>query len=466
MVRTSFIIGLLLGVTVCKVPLYFTLGLSEVNNGALADEGRLKYQLTEAKNLGSRGVIVDLWWGEAEPQPEQYRFGPYVKIAEICASLGLELQFTLSFHGCHDNDYGCSIRLPEWVRSVSNIWYKGPNGYESREYISLFADDAKVFGNRTPMQAYKDFAKNFASALWKYLGNTVRQVQVGLGPSGQLRYPSYDYTNFCGVGRFVLDDVYAKQSLEREVKYAKVGKSIQSLSFSSTSNPENSGFFSENKKDQNGFRSRFGKHVAVWYSLRLLNHGARILRIFREALPMLSIGAKLSAVHWTAGSNLRAPEITAGYAITKTFNFYDRFAKICKANKVVAVISGVEMVDNFDRDHCFSRGGALFNEVKAIAKKRGVEVMGETAWQRNDQHALDVIALQAFELKSLNFLRITEYTNQEEYIKNRFRDLVQKLNKLIGSQNNNHVESADKQIEAPQWCDTCRQTAQQKLMRA
>lgn len=463
MVRTSFIIGLLLGVTICKVPLYFTLGLSEVSDGKLVDEGRLKYQLSEAKNLGSRGVIVDLWWGEAEPQPQQYRFEPYVKIAELCAEYQLELQFTLSFHGCHDNDYGCTIRLPDWVRKVPDIWYKGPNGYESREYISLFADDAKVLDGRTPMQAYKDFAQNFASKLWVYLGNTVKQVQVGLGPSGQLRYPSYDYTNFCGVGRFVLDDVYAKQSLEREVRLAKLNNPLSSLSFSSTSNAENSGFFSEAQRNQNGFRSRFGKHVAVWYSLRLLNHGARILRIFREALPMLSIGAKLSAVHWTAGSNLRAPEVTAGYAITKKFNFYDRFAKICKANKVVAVISGVEMVDNFDINHCFSRGGALFNEVKSIARKRGVEVMGETAWQRNDQHALDVIALQAYELKSLNFLRVTEYTNQQEEVKDRFKNLVQKLDQLIGSQNNNNAE---KQIEAPQWCETCSKTAEKKLMRA
>lgn len=466
MMRTSFIIGLLLGVSVCKVPLFFTLGLGEVKNGALVNPGHLEYQLGEAKALGSRGVIVDLWWGEAEPQPRNYRFDAYIELARMCASKGLELQFTLSFHGCHDNDHGCSARLPEWVREVRDIWYKGPNGFETREYISLFADDAKVLGDRTPMQAYQDFARNFASAFWDFLGNTVKQVQVGLGPSGQLRYPSYDYSNFCGVGRFVLDGKYAEDSLEREMHFINMKKKKPKFDFLSTSSPKDSVFFSEAKSVKNGFRSPAGKHVSVWYSLRLLNHGARILSIFRNELPMLSLGAKLSAVHWTAGSKFRAPEVTAGYAVTKTYNFYDRFFKVLRKTKAVAVISGVEMIDNFNVQNCFSRGGSLFNEIKTIAKKREVEIMGETAWQRNDQAALDVIALQSYKLKSVNFLRISEFTDQENYIKDRFRGFIGKLDKVIGSQNNNYIEGADKHAEAPHWCNTCHQTAQQRLMRA
>lgn len=93
--------------------------------------------------------------------------------------------------------------------------FKDREGNVNDEYMSLFADDVALVQGRTPLQIYRDFMQAFRDALQTRMGSLVTEVMVGLGPSGELRYPSYPSTHwqFCGVGEFQCYDKYALQSI-------------------------------------------------------------------------------------------------------------------------------------------------------------------------------------------------------------------------------------------------------------
>lgn len=56
------------------------------------------------------------------------------------------------------------------------------------EYISLGADNAAVFGGRTPLNMYRDFMQSFADRYKEYMPDVIIEAQIGLGPAGEMRY--------------------------------------------------------------------------------------------------------------------------------------------------------------------------------------------------------------------------------------------------------------------------------------
>ncbi|KAK3026885.1 hypothetical protein RJ639_041354 [Escallonia herrerae] len=58
------------------------------------------------------------------------------------------------------------------------------------EYISLGCDILPVPHGRSPIQAYADFMRNFRDTFRSFLGGIITGGQVGMGPAGELRYPS------------------------------------------------------------------------------------------------------------------------------------------------------------------------------------------------------------------------------------------------------------------------------------
>ena len=57
--------------------------------------------------------------------------------------------------------------------------------------VSLFADEEQLFSGRTPIQMYQDYMQAFADAMGPLLGSTIVNVEVSMGPAGEMRYPSY-----------------------------------------------------------------------------------------------------------------------------------------------------------------------------------------------------------------------------------------------------------------------------------
>lgn len=86
--------------------------------------------------------------------------------------------------------------LPSWVlaegRANPDLFFSDRAGFRSAaDCLSIGVDDAPVLAGRTAVQAYRDLMASFAAEFRHMLGGTVCDVLVGLGPGGELRYPSH-----------------------------------------------------------------------------------------------------------------------------------------------------------------------------------------------------------------------------------------------------------------------------------
>jgi beta-amylase len=183
---------------------------------------QLYKNLQQLKAGGVDGFMVDVWWGVVEYNgPRKYNWKPYLQLADMAKQIGLTMQVVTSFHQCGTNHGdSCDIPLPPWVlqvgRSNSNIFYKDREGNIDTECLSLGVDHQPVFQGRSAVQIYADFFTDFARAFAPYFPHVVDEVQVGLGPAGEMRYPSYQLSHwqYCGIGEFQTYDSYMLQSLK------------------------------------------------------------------------------------------------------------------------------------------------------------------------------------------------------------------------------------------------------------
>ncbi|OLP92643.1 ADP-ribosylation factor [Symbiodinium microadriaticum] len=189
-----------------KVPIFVMLQLDWLSDDgqALRYKEDLKRQLTAAKTAGIKGVMADVWWGLCEPKPEDYHFGGALELCNLLKSLGLELQAVMSFHQCGGNvGDSVSFPLPDWCLNKAKsggFLYKSKWGVTSEDCLSLSADRQPIFptaagGTRTALQCYQDFMAAFLRAMGNHVGSTICELQVGMGPCGELRYPSYLMSN-------------------------------------------------------------------------------------------------------------------------------------------------------------------------------------------------------------------------------------------------------------------------------
>jgi beta-amylase len=162
------------------------------NEGYVNNDPHLSWQLDKLKEANADGFMVDVWWGLTEKQPKQYDFSAYEKLVSMAEQRGMRVQLVASFHQCGGNvGDDCFIPLPSFVTGESDIWFKDQHGNENKEYISFFADEVAVGDDRSPLNMYGDWLSALSATFSDKLGGTIAEVQVGLGPCGELRYPSY-----------------------------------------------------------------------------------------------------------------------------------------------------------------------------------------------------------------------------------------------------------------------------------
>ena len=173
--------------------------------------------LQGASDVGATGIMFDLWWGLVERRPNEYNFGGYMDLMQQCRRLGLKVQAVMSFHACGGNvGDSVNVPLPEWVldleASVPELFYRDKRGDASSEYVSLSCDSLPVFPcgpaaaasttnagdapkKRTAVEVYRELMSAFRDAAKDLIADgTLEEIQVGCGPCGELRYPSYPMT--------------------------------------------------------------------------------------------------------------------------------------------------------------------------------------------------------------------------------------------------------------------------------
>uniref|UniRef100_A0A0D9VPD8 Beta-amylase n=1 Tax=Leersia perrieri TaxID=77586 RepID=A0A0D9VPD8_9ORYZ len=393
------------------VPVYVMMPLDTVrkDGNGLNRRKAVEASLAALKSAGAEGIMVDVWWGIAESEaPGRYNFTGYMELMEMAKKNGLKVQAVMSFHQCGGNvGDSVTIPLPKWALEEmdkdQDLAYTDQCGRRNYEYISLGADALPVLKGRTPVQCYADFMRAFRDHFAPFMGNTIVEIQVGMGPAGELRYPSYPESNgtwrFPGIGEFQCYDKYMLTSLKAAAE--GVGKPEWGNAGPGDSGgyndwPEDTPFF----RREGGWNTPYGEFFMSWYSQMLLEHGERILSAASAVFtgtPGVKISVKVAGIHWHYGTRSHAAELTAGYYNTRHHDGYLPIARMLGRHGAVLNFTCVEMRDHEQPQDAQCRPEALVQQVAGAAREAGVGLAGENALPRYDDTAHDQIVATAAE---------------------------------------------------------------------
>ncbi|GMH22621.1 hypothetical protein Nepgr_024464 [Nepenthes gracilis] len=421
-----------------RVPVFVMLPLDTITTGGNLNKPRaMNASLMALKSAGVEGVMVDAWWGLVEKDgPLKYNWEGYAELVKMVQKTGLKLQVVMSFHQCGGNvGDSCSIPLPPWVlEEISknpDLVYTDRSGRRNPEYISLGCDSLPLLRGRTPIQVYTDYMRSFHDRFRDYLGKVIVEIQVGMGPCGELRYPSYPESNgtwrFPGIGEFQCYDKYMRASLKAAAEAA--GREEWERSGAHDSGqynqfPEDTGFF----RRDGTWNTEHGQFFLEWYSGKLLEHGDKILTaakgIFQGTGAKLS--GKVAGIHWHYRTRSHAAELTAGYYNTRYRDGYLPIARMFGKHDVIFNFTCMEMKDREQPEHANCSPEGLVQQVKMATKKAGIELAGENALERYDADAYaQVLATSKSEsgngLSAFTYLRM----NKQLFETNNWRHLVE-----------------------------------------
>lgn len=392
--------------------------------------------------------MVDVWWGIVEQRPRQYYWEPYRQLLHMCQELGLQVQVVMSFHQCGTNvGDTCFIELPSWVLEVGHgnpdIFYTDQHGYRDREYLTLGVDNEPLFGGRTAMDLYSDFLRAFRGNFSDVIGQskTITTVEVGLGPAGELRYPSYQLQegkwSFPGIGEFQCYDRYMLASLARAAASAgrpEWGHGGPSNAGDYKSSPPSSvPFFSEDGFEN--YNSPYGQFFLQWYSQSLIQHGDQLLGRAVDAFRGTDVvlAAKIAGIHWWYNTPSHAPELTAGYYnVAYGHDGYNEIARMLAKHGVEFQFTCMEMRDT-EQHNCGCSPEALVAQTRTAAFAHNIRYSGENALPRFDDTAYDQIVRQAKfgerTISSFTYLRLNDELLQHDNL-NRFAHFVHRMHSL------------------------------------
>ncbi|XP_057978553.1 beta-amylase 3, chloroplastic [Malania oleifera] len=439
-----------------RVPVFVMLPLDTVSIGGNLNRPRaMNASLMALKSAGVEGVMVDAWWGVVEKDgPLKYNWEGYAELVGMVQRHGLKLQVVMSFHQCGGNvGDSCSIPLPPWVlEEISKnpeMMYTDKSGRRNPEYLSLGCDSLPVLRGRTPLQAYSDFMRSFHDRFRDYLGDVIAEIQVGMGPCGELRYPSYPESNgtwrFPGTGEFQCYDKYMKASLQASAE--AIGKGEWGRS-----GPHDSGQYNQFPEDTGFFRrdgtwsTDYGKFFLEWYSEMLLKHGDLILSaaeaIFHGTGAKLS--GKIAGIHWHYRTRSHAAELTAGYYNTRHRDGYPPIAKMLSKHGVIFNFTCMEMRDGEQPGNANCSPEGLVRQVKMATKAAGTELAGENALERYDAGAYaQVLATSRSDagngLSAFTYLRMSKRLFEGD----NWRNLVEFVKKMSEGGRNTRLPEAD-----------------------
>lgn len=378
----------------------------------VSDWNQFSSQLSAVKSYGVDAVTVDVWWGKVEGAGDnQFNWSYYDQVFSTITSRGLDIVPIFSFHQCGGNvGDTCSIPLPSWLwgkyaGTVYNGITLGTNGLKHRSEQGNVSNET-VQGWATPVVAneYQAFTQAFVARYGTTYANRMQEINVSLGPAGELRYPSYNShdsgTGYPTRGGLQAYSPLAVKSFQQwaVAKYGTIAGVNAAWGSTLTAQtqiqpPSNAGFFFSSSGD---YRStQYGKDFIDWYNKSLVDHGERMLDTVLAALgtsfPGAEIGYKIPGVHWSmTGPTPRAAEVAAGLVQTSvdmnaagTGRGYANIVGLAKrvADSGRGVILHFTCLEFSDENFApqYSQAKTLVGWIGAEAGRQGVKVKGENA---------------------------------------------------------------------------------------
>lgn len=354
--------------------------------------------LRALKLLGIDGVELPVWWGIVEKESMgKYDWSGYLVLAEMIQNAGLKLHVSLCFHGSKQP----KIPLPEWVSQIGDsepsIYHADRSGNHYRECLSLAVDEVPVLNGKTPVQVYQEFCESFKSSFSHFFGSTITGVTVGLGPDGELRYPSHrqlaSHSNILGVGEF---QCYDKNMLNLlKVKAEATGNPLWGLGGphdapSYDQFPNSNHFF----KDNGGsWDSPYGDFFLSWYSSELLSHGDRLLSLASTSFgdTSVTVHGKIPLMHSWYKTRSHPSELTAGFYNTVSRDGYEAVAEMFARNSCKMILPGMDLSDKHQPQESLSSPESILAQIRTVCRKHGVEISGQNSVVSKAPHGFEQI---------------------------------------------------------------------------
>uniref|UniRef100_A0A803PP18 Beta-amylase n=1 Tax=Cannabis sativa TaxID=3483 RepID=A0A803PP18_CANSA len=385
---------------------------------------------------GVEGLVMEVWWGLVErDRPRVYNWQGYLEIIALARRCGLKVRAVMAFHQCGTGPGDPHwIPLPLWVLEEidknPDLVYSDRFGRKNMEYISLGCDVLPVLSGRSPIQAYTDFMTNFRDAFRPFLGAIITGIQVGMGPAGELRYPSCPSQKLTWawrsreLGEFQCYDKYMLASLNacaREIGMREWGDGGPIGTGNLMQNPEQTEFF---KSDTGSWNTPYGQFFLEWYSGMLLLHGERICKeaetVFRGT--EVNTSAKVAGIHWHYSTQSHPSELTAGYYNTLTRDGYLPIVRMFGKYGFTLCCSCFEMQDKDEKQiNPVSSPEGYLKQLLLAARMCDVPLEGENAASNLDDGSFQqVVKMSKFYSDGLekpsfsfNFVRMDK--NMFEY---------------------------------------------------
>ncbi|KAG6432180.1 hypothetical protein SASPL_103754 [Salvia splendens] len=387
--------------TINGTKLYVGLPLDTVSSCNSINHARaIAAGLKALKLLGVDGVELPVWWGVAEQARGKYEWSSYLAIVEMVKSLDLELHVSLCFHASNDP----KLPLPEWVSMIGesdpSIYFTDKSGQQYKDCLSLGVDDVPALDGMTPLEVYKEFLESFKSSFSPFMGSTITGLTIGLGPDGELRYPSHRTmsASLVGAGEFQCYDVNMLSQLKQHAEAH--GNPLWGLGGPHDApdyfeSPMARGFFVENG---GAWENQYGDFFLSWYSSQLLSHGDRVLSMAASTFSddPVSLSGKIPLVHSWSKARSHPSELTAGFYNTAGRDGYGAVAEMFSRYSCQVILPGFDLSDDRQPAESWSSPETLLAVMQASCRKHKTVVSG--------QNALACGAPRSFEQMSKNLM--------------------------------------------------------------
>ncbi|OWM72278.1 hypothetical protein CDL15_Pgr018163 [Punica granatum] len=371
------------------VPVYVKLTKAIINNYCqLVDRDGTVQELGHIKSLNADGVVVDCWWGIVEAwSPQKYVWSGYRELFNLIREFNLKLQIVLAFHEHVGRDpMAMPVSLPQWVLEIGkenqDIFFTDQGGMRNTECLTWGIDKERVLRGRTGIEVYFDFMRSLRTEFDDLFNEgLISAIEIGLGASGELRYPSFPEGmgwRYPGIGEFQCYDRYLQQNLRKAAKLR--GHSFWARAPDNAgqynSRPHETGFFCE-RGDYDSYYGRFFLH---WYAQTLMDHADNVLSLSNLAFEETRIIVKVPAIYWWYKTCSHAAELTAGYYNSTNRDGYFPVFEVLKRHSVTLkfACSGLPILCQ-ENDEALADPEGLNWQVLNSAWDQGLTVSGENA---------------------------------------------------------------------------------------
>lgn len=207
---------------------------------------------------------------------------------------------------------------------------------------------------------------------------------MGLGPDGELRYPSHhdipSNSKTQGIGEFQCYDQNMLSSLKQHAESS--GNPLWGLGGphdvpTYDQSPYSNSFF----KDGGSWESSYGDFFLSWYSSQLIKHGDCLLSLASSTFSDtgVSIFGKIPLMHSWYGTRSRPAELTAGFYNTAKRDGYEQVATMFAKNSCKIILPGMDLSDANQPNETRSSPELLLAQTMKAFRNHGVKVSGQNS---------------------------------------------------------------------------------------